>query len=79
MCLQFGHEGDDVNSMTRRWQFMHTTATMFPVRVYFFASSSGFVELVFSSEVGKDEMLSSRSSFCSFGFVQLLLSVFLFK
>ncbi|KAJ8490829.1 hypothetical protein OPV22_012550 [Ensete ventricosum] len=28
--LQLGHEGDDSQSMTRRWQLMQTTATMLP-------------------------------------------------
>ena len=78
LCLQFGQEGDDLHSMTRRWQFTHTAATMLPDEEDL-VGFSGLAEVVLFSELAKVAMLSSRSSFCSLGLLQLFLKVFLFK
>ncbi|RRT38017.1 hypothetical protein B296_00037289 [Ensete ventricosum] len=63
MHLQFGHEGDDLHSMTRRWQLTQTTAAMLPHEPCCFFASSGVADLEFgvSSELEKVEMLSSKS------------------
>ncbi|RWW28932.1 hypothetical protein BHE74_00009536 [Ensete ventricosum] len=79
MHLQFGHEGDDLHSMTRRWQLTQTAAAMLPHEPCCFFASSGVADLEFgvSSELEKVEMLSSKSRFCSLGLLQLLFRVFL--
>lgn len=66
--LQLGQEGDDLQSMTKRWQFEQAKATILLI-----VDESSFCPLL-----QPVDMLSSRSSFCSSGLVQLFLAVFLF-
>ncbi|OAY71729.1 Pentatricopeptide repeat-containing protein, mitochondrial [Ananas comosus] len=79
--VHFGHDGEDLHSMTRRWQFAHTTATMFPPELACFLGSSRATEpeLAFASELASVAMLSSRFRACSLGLIQLFFKAcFLF-
>lgn len=80
--LQLGQDGEDLERMTRRWQFKQAKAIMLPFEEYFFLESSSVTELPLlycSEQVEFVEMLSSRSSFWSLGHSQLFLKVFLFR
>uniref|UniRef100_J3N7K3 Uncharacterized protein n=1 Tax=Oryza brachyantha TaxID=4533 RepID=J3N7K3_ORYBR len=91
--LQLGHAGEDLQSMTRRWQLMHGMATIEPteprppLQLASSSSSSAMVPgLALPSPLPKVhgivEMLSSRSRVLpcsSMGLTQLFLMVFLFR
>lgn len=79
MCryLQFGHNGEDLHSMTRRWQFTQTNATMLPLELHCFVS--GAAQLAFPSEPGNAETLRSNSMLRSLGISQVFFMVFLFS
>ncbi|TVU25780.1 hypothetical protein EJB05_28289, partial [Eragrostis curvula] len=86
--LQFGHAGEDLQSMTRRWQLTHGTATIWSLELMLltmlFVSSAKKKGLALLSVlVGVVEMLSSRFSVpCSsldLGLSQLFSIVFLFR
>lgn len=64
--LQFGQDGEDLDSMTRRWQFKQGKAIMLLLdELYFFLEPSSVSELLllFSEQLECVAMLSSRSSF----------------
>lgn len=71
--LQLGHEGEDLLSMTKRWQFEHGNATIDDDD----DESSQAVVIIISLWPPAD-MLSSKSSFCSSGLDHLFRPVFLF-
>lgn len=84
--LQLGQEGEALQSMTRRWQLAHGTATMLlppelitappPVGLLAGSASSSGAAATTPSGV---EMLRSRLTLCSRGLTQLFLSVFLLR
>lgn len=74
--LQLGHEGEDLLSMTKRWQFEQANATIL-LPIDDDESSQPLVVMIMSLCPPAD-MLSSKSNFCSSGRFHLFLPVFLF-
>jgi hypothetical protein len=86
--LQLGHNGEDMESMTRRWQLAQGTATMWPppFRLLVSSATAATTELALTLKMdGVVEMLSSRFRLpcCSLlddlGITQLFFMVFLFR